>query len=266
MHAISITDILTALRHTDPDALAAAIYADNDPDLLECLSDTLTTATEHMSSYPPVDVVDEADALLSEVLRWPVTDAIPPGYPLPDASELAASRHISIPDAERLLHRIAATETLAAQRLLDSGVEPNFTREQAQVTFCIREILDAGGIPPRASVRAHALASARASLRPGDGSEPIIYTPGMTPRIISGSARVVVPGWLDRMDADPPLTGFLDDRIAYLRGVRTALGNAARLHAGVLRAVEHARITGTSAPPPPTGNLRLVGHSQRLAV
>lgn len=265
MHAISITDILTALRHTDPDALAAAIYADNDLELLAHLSDTLTTATERVSTYPPADVVTEADALLSEVLRWPVADAIPPGYPLPDADELAATRGISIPDAERLLHRIAATETLAAQRLLDSGVEPNFTREQAQVTACIRDIVTAGGIPTRASVRAHALAQARAALRPGDGPDPIIKSSGLPPRIVSPSPMAVVPGWLDRMDADPPLTGLLDHRITHLRDAKHAMGNAARQHTRVLRAVEHARMTGTSAPPHPAGALD-ADYPQRLAV
>jgi hypothetical protein len=69
----------------------------------------------------------------------------------PRGGELATARRISIPDAERLLHRTAATETLAAQRLLDSGVEPNFTLEQAQVTACIRDITTAGGIPTRAT-------------------------------------------------------------------------------------------------------------------
>lgn len=265
MHAISITDILTALRHTDPDALAAAIYADNDPELLAHLSDTVATATEHIASHPHPDVVREADALLSEVLRWPVADAIPPGHPLPDADELAASRGMSIPDAERLLHRIAATESIAAQRLLDSGVEPNFTREQAQVTACIRDIVSAGGIPTRASVRAHALAHARAALRPGDGSDPIIETPGLPPRIVSPSPMTVVPGWLDRMDTDPPLTGLLEHRIAYLRDAQHAMGTAARQHTRVLRAVEHARMTGTSAPPPPAGALD-AGYTQRLAV
>lgn len=265
MHAISITDILTALRHTDPDTLAAAIYADNDPELLEHLSDTLTNATEHASSYPHPDVVREADALLSEVLRWPVADAIPPGYPLPDADELAATRGISITDAERLLHRIAATETLAAQRLLDSGVEPNFTLEQTQVTACIRDIVTAGGVPTRASVRTHAIAHARAALHPSDGPDPIIESPGLRPRIVSPSPMTVVPGWLDRMDTDPPLTGLLEHRITYLRDAKHAMGDAARQHTNVLRAVEHARMTGTTAPPPPTGAID-TGYAQRLAV
>ncbi len=75
----------------------------------------------------------------------------------------------------------------------------------------------------------------------------------------------VVPGWLDRMDTDPPLTGLLENRITYLRDAQHAMGTAARQHTRVLRAVEHARMTGTSAPPPPAGALD-TGYSQRLAV
>lgn len=265
MHAISITDILTALRHTDPDTLAAAIYADNDPELLAHLGSSLTTATAHAAAHPHPDAIREADALLAEVLRWPVADALPPGHHLPDPSELAHARRIPIPDAERLLHRIAATETLAAQRLLDSCVEPNFTLEQAQVTACIRDIVSAGGIPTRATVRATALAHARAAMRPSDGTEPLLASSTLPPRIASPSPMTVVPGWLDRMDADPPMTGLLEDRIAYLQAAKHAMGTAARQHTTVLRAVEHARISGTSAPPPPTGAID-AGHCQRLAV
>lgn len=265
MHAISITDILNALRHTDPDALAAAIYAANDPELLAHLAGTLTSASQRVASHPHPDVVREADALLSEVLRWPVADALPPGHALPDAGELAAARRISITDAERLLRRISATETLAARRLLDSGVEPNFTLEQAQVTACIRDIVCADGVPTRATVRAHALAHARLAMRPGDGPEPIITSPGLPPRIISPSAMAAVPGWLDRMDTDAPVTGLLDDRIAYLRDAKSAMGAAAHQHTTALRADEHARMAGTSAPPPPTGALD-TAYSHRMAV
>lgn len=265
MHVISITDILTALRHTDPDTLAAAIYADNDPALLAALAGTLSTATAHATAHPHPEVIREADALLSEVLRWPVADALPPGHALPDARDLAAARGIPLVDAERLLHRIAATETLAAQRLIASGVEPNFTLEQAQVTACIRDLLAASAIPTRAAVREHALAHARAALRPGDGAEPTTHTPGLPSRILSPSAMTVVPGWLDRMDADPPLAGLLEDRIAYLRDAKQAIGTATRQHTLAVRAVEHARMTATSAPPPPTG-AREPGYAQRIAV
>ncbi len=265
MHAISITDILTALRHTDPDTLAAAIYADNDPELLAHLGSMLTTATAHAEAHPHPEVIREADAVLAEVLRWPVADALPPGHQLPDPVELAAARRIPVPDAERLLHRIAATETLAAQRLLDSGAEPNFTLEQAQVTACIRDILTAGGIPTRATVRTTALAHARAAMRPSDGAEPLLASGTLPPRIASPSPMTVVPGWLDRMDADPPMTGLLEDRITYLQAAKQAMGTAARQHTTVLRTVEHARISGTSAPPPPTGAID-AGYRQRLAV
>ena len=42
MHRLNITDVLTALRHADPDVLAAAIYADNDPRLLDALAQRVT--------------------------------------------------------------------------------------------------------------------------------------------------------------------------------------------------------------------------------
>jgi hypothetical protein len=88
-------------------------------------------------------------------------------------------------------------------------------------------------------------------MRPGDGTEPVIGGRGQLPgRILSHSPMAVVPGWLDRMDADPPLTGLLDDRIARLLAVKTAMGTAARLHTTALITVEHARATGSTAPPP----------------
>lgn len=265
MHAITITDILTALRHTDPDALAAAIYADNDPRLLDALATTLAGAAGRTADHPHPEVIAEADALLFEVLRWPVADALPDGHPLPTAHELAAARQMTVPEAESLLHRIAATEGVAAARLLDSGVEPNFTLEQAQVTACITDLVDEGRIPTRAAVRAHALDIARQAMRPGDVTEPIVPGRGRLPaRIISCSPMAVVPGWLDRMDADPPLTGLLDDRITRLLAVKNAMGTAARQHTTALIAVEHARAVGSSAPPPAPATPAPVLH--RMAV
>jgi hypothetical protein len=265
MHAITITDILTALRHTDPDTLAAAIYADNDPRLLDALATTLEGAAGRTAAHPHPEVIAEADALLFEVLRWPVADALPDGHHLPTASEVAAARQITVPEAQRLLHRIAATENVAATRLLDSGAEPNFTLEQAQVTACITDLVDNGRVPTRAAVRAHALDLARQAMRPGDGAEPVIAGRGRLPaRILSPSPMALVPGWLDRMDADPPLTGLLDDRITRLLAVKTAMGTAARQHTTALIAVEHARATGNTAQPPGPATPAPLQH--RLAV
>ncbi len=43
------------------------------------------------------------------------------------------------------------------------------------------------------------------------------------------------------------------------------MGTATRQHTAALRAVEHARLNGTSAPPPPSGAIG-AGYPQRLAV
>ena len=236
MHRITITDILTALRHADPDVLAAAIYADNDPRLLDALALTLVGAADRTASYPHPEVVAEGDALLHEVLRWPVADAVPPGHPLPTARELAAARSMTVLDAERLLHRIAATENVAASRLIDSGLRVDFTHEQAQVTQCIHDLLALDVTPTRQGVRAHALAVAAAS---SPGTPPIISNDrGLRPRVMSSSPMTVVPGWLDRMDADPPLTGMLDARIDYLQTAVTAMGRAARQHTTALALID----------------------------
>jgi hypothetical protein len=266
MHRITITDILTALRHADPDVLAAAIYADNDPRLLDALAQTLAGAADRTATYPHPEVVAEGDALLHEVLRWPVADALPPGHPLPTASEVAAARNMPEADAERLLHRITATENVAATRLIDSGLRVDFTAAQAQVTQCIRDLLTRGVTPTRQGIRAHALAVAAAT---SPGTPPIISnSSGLRPRVMSSSPMTVVPGWLDRMDADPPLTGMLDARIDHLRAAVTAMGRAGRHHTTALarldirpidprRPVEHHQATPAVAD---------VDRGQRLAV
>ena len=247
MRSIGITDILTALKHADPDKLAAAIYADRDPQLLATLADSITRAAEHVAQYPHAEVVAEADAALYEVLTWPVADAIPPGYPMPDADELAHTRNMTIKEARRLLDRIAATETLAATELRDSHIEPNFTVEQAQVTRCINDLLDDGRIPTRASVRAHALNIAAQSTPVG--CAPIVAsTNGLPSRILSNSSAATVPGWIARMDANPPMTGLLRERLAFIRAAKEHMGQANRHHTQTLVAVEHARMPGTSAP------------------
>jgi hypothetical protein len=240
MHRLNITDILTALRHADPDVLAAAIYADNDPRLLDALAQTLAGAADRTAAHPHPEVVAEGDALLHEVLRWPVADALPPGHALPTATELAAARHMPEVDAERLLHRIAATENVAATRLIESGLRVDFTPDQAQVTQCINDLIALGVTPTRQSIRAHAMNIAAAS---SPGIPPIIFNDhGLRSRVMSSSPMTVVPGWLDRMDADPPMTGMLDARIDYLRAAVSAMGRSARHHTSALALID---------PPPP---------------
>jgi hypothetical protein len=156
-----------------------------------------------------------------------------------------------VADAERLLHRIAATENVAATRLIDSGLRVDFTTDQAQVTQCIHDLLARGVTPTRQGVRAHALAVAAAT---SPGTPPIIRTDrGLRPRVMSSSPMTVVPGWLDRMDADPPLTGMLDARIDHLRAAVTAMGHAARQHTTALALID-------TTPPRPNEHGRPAEH------
>jgi hypothetical protein len=98
--------------------------------MLAVLADSVTRAAEHASRYPHATVVAEADALLYDVLTWPVTDALPPGRCLPTASELAQARETTVTEAQRMLDHIAATKMTAAREFIASGVQPNFTVEQ----------------------------------------------------------------------------------------------------------------------------------------
>ena len=59
MHRLNITDVLTALRHAGPDVLAAAIYPDNDPRLLDALAPTLAGSADRAARHPPPRVVAE---------------------------------------------------------------------------------------------------------------------------------------------------------------------------------------------------------------
>lgn len=122
MTHLNITDTLIALRRA---ALAAAIYADNDPCPL--------------------------DALMHESLRWPVADTTLVGLTLPTAPELAAASNMPEVGAERLPQRITETERDAATCLIDSGLRVDFTPEQAQVTASIDD-LDAPNVTPTRTV------------------------------------------------------------------------------------------------------------------
>ncbi|MDP1878438.1 MAG: hypothetical protein Q8M17_12880 [Actinomycetota bacterium] len=268
MHPLDITDILTALRHADPDLLAAAIYADHDPHLLDALARTLAGAADRTAAHPHPEVIAHGDALLHEVLRWPVADAVPPGHPFPSPAQLAATRGIPEPDAARLLRRIAATEAIAATRLAASGLRVDFTLEQAQVTTCIHALLAAGITPTRHAVRAHAHHIAAAA---SPGGQPVIGNDaGLPPRVMSNSPMAHVAGWLDRMDADPPQSGMLDARIDYLKAAVAAMGHAARQHTHALAHLDHARTRAVEHAPHaghhPTPGIDGIDAGQRIAV
>ena len=76
MDAMDPADIVRALGHCDTSDLARALAAADDPALAR-LADALITAAGHRADYPRQDVIAEADALLYEVLRWPIADTSP---------------------------------------------------------------------------------------------------------------------------------------------------------------------------------------------
>ncbi|MDD2857212.1 MAG: hypothetical protein PHU75_00905 [Candidatus Nanopelagicales bacterium] len=225
---IDALDIVSALRNCDPHQLAAALARCPDPALTHLAQAVLDAATRK-ASYPPAQVIAEADALLYQVLCAPVADANPTGITI-DPATYARHTGASLAEAERVLRDIAIDESQACDQLLASGVEPNFTIEQAQVQDCISKLRAEGQVPTRQLVRVHATAVAVSAMRPDEGDQPIIYPPDTTlsPRLVSPSPKVHVLLWLDRMDANPPSVGILEERIDYLRSAKYAMGRAAR--------------------------------------
>ena len=241
MRAPSIEQVLAALRSHTASEIAAAICAAGDVDVIKQLTDALVEASTHLATYPPDRVIAEADALLYETLRSPVADALPPGAAPPGAGQVA--RHLDITEqaAASLLARIHDTDTDAARALVCSGVDPNWTLEQQQVMTCIRELLADDTAPTRARVVARATAHARHAMRPGDGTDPFAPSPDPTlaPRILSRSPMALVPGWMARMDACPPVIGLAADRVAYLRAATPAMGRASTAAAAVHQLTIH---------------------------
>ena len=92
-------------------------------------------------------------------------------------------------------------------------------------------------------------------MRPGDGSDPIIYSNdlGLSPRVVSPSPKVHVLLWLDRMDANPPQTGLLEDRIEFLLSAKAELGQASRVASELtLGAVSTTRASTAAIAPMPS--------------
>ena len=175
MHAVDALDamdpagIVRALGHCDTSDLARALAAADDPGLAR-LADALIAAADHRAAYPRPDVIAEADALLYDVLRWPIADTSPDWEHDITASWLAARRGVSLDDARGSLARLRDTEADAARALLAAGPVTNFTLEQAQVTACIASLMREHTTPTRALVRTRALEKARAAMHPGDGA------------------------------------------------------------------------------------------------
>jgi hypothetical protein len=212
-----------------------ALAASDDHSLTR-LVDALISAADHRATYPREDVIAEADALLCDVLRWAVADTSPDWEHAITASSFAARTGVGLHESRASLARLRDTEADAARALIAAGPVTNFTLEQAQVTDSIAALMHEGATPTRALVRDRALDQARVAMRPGDGASPIIYSldADLPPRIVSPSPTVHAIVWLDRMDATPPPTGLIGDRITYLERAAALMGSAAREHARVV--------------------------------
>jgi hypothetical protein len=235
VRTIHPADIARALNDCTPGDLARALAASDDPCLAR-LVDVLITAADHRATYPREDVIAEADALLYDVLRWPVADTSPDWEHAVTTASFAARTGVSLHEAQASLARLRDTEADAARALLAAGPVTNFTLGQAQVTDCIAALMHEGSTPTRALVRTRALEKARVAMRPGDGASPIVYSrdADLRPRFVSPSPAVHAIAWLDRMDATPPPTGLIGDRITYLERAAALMGSAAREHARVV--------------------------------
>lgn len=258
MRTTTADDIVAALERTDPAQLAATLAGSSDPAFAH-LARAVLAAADHKAAYPRADVLAEADALLYDVLRWPVADASPTGITI-DPATVARHRRIPVAEAERLLDRIRATESVAADELIASGVNPNFTLEHAQVYDCIVTLRTQQRVPTRQLVREHATRIAASAMRPEDGDVPLVYSaePSLAPRIVSPSPKVHVLLWLGRMDADPPAPGVIADRIAYVIDAKAAIGGASQISAGLPE--PHAATRSARAPSVERrDSLRLVG-------
>ena len=258
MKIIDPNDIVNALAHCDQHELAQALAASDDPSFAR-LSDALLSAANHRASYPRHELIEEGDALLYDVLRWPVEDANPAGITI-DPISYARQHQVSIMEAERVLNHVAATESQACDQLLASGAAPNFTLEQSQVYDCIVSLRMQHRIPTRHLVRQHAERIATAAMRPEDGPAPVIYPddPTLAPRVVSPSPKVHVLLWMDRMDTHPPTTALLEDRIAHVVAGKSSMG--ASSCTATYMASNGMSFSENAAPNlPPAAGLRLAG-------
>ena len=253
---ITPTDIIAALSHCQPAQLAHAL-ASSPESSFQRLANAVLEAAQLKASFPRDDVIAEADALLYDVLRWPVADANPTGVKV-DPISFAYYQQVSITEATRVLGLVAATESQACDQLMASGIEPNFTLAQSQVYDCVVTLRAQQLIPTRHLVREHATCLAASAMRPGEGSDPIIYSKdlGLSPRVVSPSPKVHVLLWLDRMDANPPQTGLLEDRIEFLLSAKAELGQASRVASELtLGAVSTTRASTAAITPVPSLSL-----------
>jgi hypothetical protein len=235
MKPISLHDVAGALAHCDPEQLADAL-ARAGADSIARATNALEAATRLVANFPRDEVVAEADALLYDVLRWPLSDSLPRWERMVTPESFAARQGFSVEYAQLTLDRLHATEADAARALLAAGPIANYTLEQSQVVGCMEALMERGVPPTRDLVRRTALDAARAAMRAGDGDSPIVYSidDGMAPRLMSPSPKVYAVVWLDRMDATPITAGLLDERLAYLQRAARAMSAGAAGHASVV--------------------------------
>ncbi len=258
MRTISPRDIVAALAHCDQNELAQAITSSHDLQF-EKLANALLAAAENRATYPQAELIAEGDALLYDVLRWPIEDATPAGITI-DPISYARQHQVSIDEAERVLQFVSSTEAQACDQLLNSGAAPNFTLEQAQVYDCIVSLRMQNRVPTRQLVRDHAHRVALSAMRTEEGTDPLVYSndPSLAPRVVSPSPKVHALLWMDRMDADPPSAALLEQRIEFVLSGKRAMGEAAREHAELTRT--RAGIASTlSIEPLRANSLRLAG-------
>ena len=235
MRPITMADIAHTLAHCDPHELAKAL-AQAGADSIARAADALEAATDLVATFPREQVIAEADALLYDVLRWPVADTVPGWERLVTPESFAARQGLGIDEARATLERLRATEADAARALLTTGPITMHTLEQFQVTDCIEHLIERGVTPTRDNVRRTALDAAKAAMRPENGDSPLVFPldENLAPRILSPSPKVHVVLWLQRMDASPPLAGLMDQRIGYLQRAAKAAGAGASAHARVV--------------------------------
>ncbi len=235
MKPISLDDVARALAHCDPEQLAVAL-AQAGAESITRATDALEAAAHLVATFPRDEVIAEADALLYDVLRWPVSDAVPGWERLVTPQSYAARQGIPLDEAQSTLERLRATEADAARALLAAGPVANHTLEQSQVMGCIETLMERGVAPTRDLVRRTALDAARAAMRPGDGDSPIVYSidEGLSPRLVSPSPKVHAVLWLNRIESSPPASAPLDERLGYLQHAARAMGGGASAHARVV--------------------------------
>lgn len=199
MRTIHPANIAHALNNCDTGHLARALAASaNHP--LTRLVEALISAADHRATYPREEVNAEADALLYDVLRWPVADASPDWNHAVTTASFAARTGVSLHEAQASLARLRDTEPDAARALLAAGPVTNFNLEQAQGTDSVGSNKDGKGTTGLA--RPHDQEPKRSPLGAPHRCRPhqqhphwCLDNPAPTPRPLMRQSNHPVPCW-----------------------------------------------------------------------